>query len=159
MPQVEILLREDVDHLGHRGQIVRVKPGYARNYLLPRKLAVIATSANAKLIEQQRAALSRKEARERDQANTLAEQLRSITLTFERKVGDQGILYGSVTSIDIVEALKQNGFGVERRKIHLPNPIKEPGEYDVQVKLHREVALEVKVIVRSEGEPPPAEPS
>ena len=151
MPHVEILLREDVDHLGPRGQIVRVKAGYARNYLLPRHLAVLATSANAKLIDQHRAALSRREARERDQASKLADQLRTATLEFERKVGEQGILYGSVTSMDIAEALKAKGFDVERRRIHLPNPIKEPGEYDVHIKLHREITLDVKVIVRNEG--------
>ncbi len=152
MPHVEILLREDVDHLGHRGQIVRVRAGYARNYLLPHQLAVIATSANAKMIDQQRAALARREVREREQASRLAEQLQSVTLEFERKVGEQGILYGSVTSLDIAEALKGKGFEVERRRLHLPSPIKEPGAYDVQVKLHREVTLNVKVIVRAEGE-------
>lgn len=157
MPHVEILLREDVESLGHRGQIVRVKAGFARNYLLPRKMAVIATPANAKLIEQQRAALARRETRERDQAAKLAEQLRSTTLEFERKVGEQGILYGSVTSLDLAEALSARGFEVERRRIQLASPIKEPGEYQVHVKLHREVTLDVKVIVRGEGEQPSTE--
>ena len=152
MPHVEILLREDVENLGHRGQIVRVKSGYARNYLLPRKMAVIATAANTKMIQQQRAALARRESREREHADKLAEQLKSVTLEFDRKVGEQGILYGSVTSLDIAEALRAKGIEVERRKIHLSNPIKEPGAFDVPVKLHREVMLDVKVIVRGEGE-------
>ncbi|MBI4467891.1 MAG: 50S ribosomal protein L9 [Acidobacteria bacterium] len=157
MPHVEILLREDIEHLGYRGQIVRVKSGYARNFLLPRKLAVIATAANAKMIEQQREALSRREARERDQASQLADRLRTVTLEFERKLGEQGVFYGSVTTLDIAEALKAKGYEVERRKIHLSSPIKEPGEYDVQVKLHREVTLNVKTIARGEGgDAPPA---
>lgn len=156
MPNVEILLREDIEHLGNRGQIVRVKAGYARNYLLPRKLAVLATAANAKMIEQQKDALARREQRERSHAAQLADQMSSVTLVFERKMGEQGVFYGSVTSLDIAEGLKGKGFEVERRKIHLASPIKEPGEYNVQVKLHREVSLEVKTVVRAEGGVPEA---
>lgn len=160
MPHLEVLLREDVDKLGHRGQIVRVKSGYARNYLLPRKLAVMATAASAKMIEQHRSALARRETREWDQATKLADQLTSITLEFDRKVGEHGLLYGSVTSIDIAEAIKEKGLDVERRRIHLASPIKEPGEFSVPVKLHREVTRSIKVIVRPEGvEAPPTPPA
>ena len=119
MAHTKILLREDVDDLGARGEIVRVRAGYARNYLLPRKLAVEATSSNVKQIEQERAALLKREATERTSAEAQAEQMGSVILNFERKAGEQGALYGSVTSMDIAEALKERGYEVDRHRIHL----------------------------------------
>jgi large subunit ribosomal protein L9 len=147
MANTNVLLREDIDNLGARGEIVRVKAGYARNYLLPRKLAVEATASNVKQIEQERAALLKREARERATAEAQAEQLRSLRLTFERRAGEHGILYGSVTSMDIAEALKERGYEIDRRRIHLREAIKETGEFTVGVRLHREVTIDIPVIV------------
>jgi large subunit ribosomal protein L9 len=156
MAHTNVLLREDVDDLGARGEIVRVKAGYARNYLLPRRLAVQATAGNVRQIEQERAALLKKEARERGAAEGQAEQLRRLTLNFTRRVGEHGMLYGSVTSMDIAEALKQRGYEVDRRRIVLREAIKEPGEYSVPVRLHREVTVEIPVTVAGGSEPPGA---
>lgn len=151
MANTSVLLREDVEHLGARGDIVKVKAGYARNYLLPRRLAVEATASNVKQIEQERAALLRKEARERSGAEGQAALLKSVTLSFERKVGEHDLLYGSVTSMDIAEALRLKGFDVDRRRIQLAEPIKRTGEFTVNVRLHREVAVDVPVVVTGEG--------
>jgi large subunit ribosomal protein L9 len=151
MAHTNVLLREDVDDLGARGEIVRVKSGYARNYLLPQKLAVEASANNVKQIEQERAALLKKEATERSGAEAQAEQMKSLHLSFTRKVGDHGILYGSVTSMDIVEALKERGYEIDRRRITLRDAIKETGEFTVPVRLHREVTVEVPVEVMAEG--------
>ena len=151
MANTQILLREDIDNLGARGEIVKVRAGYARNYLLPRKLAVQATASNVKQIEQERAALMRKEATERTGAEAQAGQMNALRLTFERKVGEHGMLYGSVTSMDIQEALKERGYEFDRRKITLPEAIKETGEFTVKVRLHREVNVEIPVIVTAEG--------
>src|ERR687883_973031 len=151
MAHTNVLLREDVDDLGARGEIVRVKAGYARNYLLPRKLAVEATASNVRQIEQERAALLKKEAREKATAEGQADQLRAVRLSFTRKVGEHGILYGSVTSMDIAEALKERGYEVDRRRITLREPIKETGEFTVPVRLHREVIVEIPVEVAAEG--------
>jgi large subunit ribosomal protein L9 len=152
MAHTKILLREDVDDLGARGEIVRVRAGYARNYLLPRKLAVEATSSNVKQIEQERAALLKREAKERSTAEAQAEQMRSVILNFERKSGEQGALYGSVTSMDIAEALKERGYEVDRHRIHLREPIKRLGEFVVPVRLHRDVTVDLQVKVAPEGE-------
>lgn len=151
MAHTNVLLREDVDDLGARGEIVRVKAGYARNYLLPRKLAVQATASNVKQIEQERAALLKKEAKERASAEGQADQLRKLTLTFERKVGEHGILYGSVTSMDIAEALKERGYEIDRRRINLREAIKETGDFTVPLRLHREVTVEIPVRISAEG--------
>ena len=151
MPHKQILLREDIDNLGARGEVVRVKAGYARNYLLPRKLAVEATVNNVRQIESERAALVKREAKERSTAEGQAEQLRNLTLTFERKVGEAGVLYGSVTSMDIAHALHEKGYEIDRRKIVLREPIKRFGNYTVSVRLHREVTLEVPLSVLGEG--------
>jgi large subunit ribosomal protein L9 len=152
MPLMELLLKEDVDNLGVRGDLVKVKPGYGRNYLLPRGLAIQATPGNKKQIELQRKALLKKEAAERDTAIQQAELLKEVTLEFARKVGEHGILYGSVTSMDIAEAFAAKGYEIDRRRVLLKDPIKEPGEFEVPVKLHREVTANVKVVVRSEEE-------
>lgn len=152
MAHTRILLREDVDDLGARGEIVRVRSGYARNYLLPRKLAVEATASNVKQIEQERAALLKKEANERATAEGQAEQMRSLVLEFKRKAGEQGALYGSVTSMDVAEALKERGYEIDRHRIHLREPLKRLGEFTVPVRLHREVTIDLQVKVAAEGE-------
>jgi large subunit ribosomal protein L9 len=151
MGHTNVLLREDIDDLGARGEIVRVKAGYARNYLLPRKLAVQATAGNVKQIEGERAALLKKEATEKSGAEQQAALMKALRLTFTRKVGDHGILYGSVTSMDIAEALKERGYEIDRRRITLREAIKETGEFTVPVRLHREVTVELPVEVTAEG--------
>jgi large subunit ribosomal protein L9 len=151
MGQTRVLLREDVDNLGARGDIVRVKAGYARNFLLPRKLAVEASAGNVKQIEAERGALMKREARERGTAEQQAELVRKLSLNFTRKVGEHGLLYGSVTSMDIAEALREQGYEIDRRRIMLREPIKETGDFTVSVKLHREVVVEVPVTVAGEG--------
>jgi large subunit ribosomal protein L9 len=151
MANTQVLLREDIDNLGARGEIVKVRAGYARNYLLPRKLAVQATASNVKQIEQERAALLRKEATERAGAEAQAAQMNSLRLTFERRVGEHGMLYGSVTSMDIQEALREKGYEFDRRRINLAEAIKETGEFSVRVRLHREVNVDIPVIVTAEG--------
>ena len=151
MPTTNVLLREDVDNLGARGEIVRVKAGYARNYLLPRKLAVVATPGNVRQIEAERAALLKKEARERATAEAQSSLMKSLRLEFERKVGEHGLLYGSVTAMHIADALKEKGYEVDRRRILLHEPIKETGEFAVTVRLHRDVNVEIPVVVTGEG--------
>jgi len=152
MAHTKVLLREDVDDLGARGEIVRVRAGYARNYLLPRNLAVEATAGNVKGIESERAALLKKEAKERATAEGQAGQIGSLQLEFKRKAGEQGALYGSVTSMDVAEALHQRGYEIDRHRIHLREPLKRVGEYTVPVRLHREVTIDLKVRVAPEGE-------
>ena len=157
MATMELLLREDVENLGARGDLVKVKAGYGRNYLLPRKLAVQATPANVKQIEQQRRSLLKKAAVEREGAQQQADLLKEVTLEFARKVGEHGVLYGSVTSLDIHEALTARGYEIDRKRISLREPIKEVGDYEVPIKLHREVTAPLKVVVKSEGEAQPAQ--
>jgi len=152
MPMMELLLKEDVDNLGARGELVKVKPGYGRNYLLPRGLAVHATPGNRKQIEMQRKALLKKETTERATALQQADLVNTVTLEFARKVGEHGILYGSVTSMDIAEALAAKGYELDRRRIQLKDPIKEPGEFEVPIKLHREITANIKVVVRNEDD-------
>lgn len=151
MANTTILLREDIEALGGRGEIVKVKAGYARNYLLPQGLATLATKGNVKQIEQEREALLKKAATEKATAEGQKEQMSTIALAFERKSGEEGHLFGSVTSMDIAEALKSQGYEIDRRKIALRDAIKETGEYTVKVRLHREVVLEVPVTVSAEG--------
>lgn len=151
MAHKQVLLREDIDNLGARGEIVRVKAGYARNYLLPRNLAVEATANNLRQIEGERAALAKREAKERSSAELQADQLRNLSLKFERKVGEAGVLYGSVTSMDIAHALKDQGYEIDRRRIVLREPIKRFGNYTVPVRLHRDVTVELPVNVLGEG--------
>jgi large subunit ribosomal protein L9 len=151
MAHTQVLLREDIDNLGARGEIVRVKAGYARNYLLPRNLAVEATANNVRQIEGEKAALAKREAKERSSAELQASQLQKLTLKFERKVGEAGVLYGSVTSMDIAHELQQQGYEIDRRKIILREPIKRFGNYAVPVRLHRDVTLELPVQVLGEG--------
>lgn len=152
MAHMDVLLCEDVDNLGNRGEVVRVRAGYGRNYLLPQGLAIAASAGNKRMIEEQQRLLSKREQRERVSAETESEKLQGIELRFDRRVGEHGILYGSVTALDVAEALKERGVRVERRKIGLREHIKEVGEYDVTIKLHRDVSPTIKVVVRKEGE-------
>lgn len=152
MATTKILLREDIENLGGRGEIVRVKAGYARNYLLPQRLATMATKGNINQIEKERESLLKKASVEKSTADAQAAQMGGIALTFERKAGDGGQLFGSVTSMDIAEALKEKGYEIDRRKIVLKDAIKETGSYTVSVKLHREVTIEIPVAVKGEGE-------
>lgn len=151
MASTTILLREDVEALGGRGEVVKVKAGYARNYLLPQGLATLATKGNVKQIQLEREALLKKAAVEKATAEAQKDQMGVIELAFERKAGDGGTLFGSVTSMDIAEALQAKGYEVDRRRISLRDAIKETGEYVVKIKLHREVVLEVPVTVTAEG--------
>jgi large subunit ribosomal protein L9 len=151
MATTNVLLREDVDNLGARGEIVRVKAGYARNYLLPRKLGVEATPGNVRQIDAERGALLKKEARERGTAEAQSAQMKDLRLNFERKVGEHGMLYGSVTSMHIADALKEKGYEIDRRRVHLPEPIKETGEFTVSLRLHRDVTVDIPVTVSGEG--------
>lgn len=149
---MEIILREDVEKLGGRGQIVKVADGYARNFLLPRRLAVPATDANRKIIEQERQAHLRREAKEKTSAEELGRMLQAVTVTFAQKAGEQDQLFGSVTSKDVAEALEKQNYHIERRKILLEEPIKQLGEFKVPVRLHREVTVEISVQVVKEEE-------
>jgi len=153
MATTNVLLREDIEALGGRGEIVKVRAGYARNYLLPQGLATLATKGNVHQVEQERAALLRKAATEKSTAEGQAGQMKDIALQFERKAGDRGVLFGSVTSMDIAEALKAKGYEIDRRKIALKEAIKETGNFTVNIKLHREVNLAVPVSVTAEGAP------
>jgi large subunit ribosomal protein L9 len=148
---MDVLLREDVENLGQRGQVVKVRAGYGRNYLLPQGLAIEASAGNKKMIEEERRLLTKREERDRVAAQTEAQKLDGLELRFDRRVGEHGILYGSVTAMDIAEALKAGGIKVERRKISLRDHIKEVGDYDVVIKLHRDVSPTVKVRVVREG--------
>ena len=151
MANITILLRDDIEALGGRGEIVKVKAGYARNYLLPQGKATLATKGNVKQIEGERGALLKKAAVEKATAEAQANQMGTIALKFERKAGEGGQLFGSVTSMDIAEAIQAKGYEIDRRKIVLKDSIKETGEYTVSLKLHREVVLQIPVTVTAEG--------
>jgi large subunit ribosomal protein L9 len=148
---MEVILREHVDNLGKRGEIVKVADGYARNYLLPRKLALLATDGNRKHVERERKIMETREAEEKSGAEAIAARLAAVEISIARRVGDTEQLYGSVTSADIVDFLKGKGFEIDRRKLILPEPIKAIGDYDVPLKLHREVTVPLKVKVVKEG--------
>ena len=148
---MEVILKEDVANLGHRGDVVKVADGYGRNFLLPRKLALQATVANKAVIDQMKAAAARRSATEKVQAEELLHKLEPLVLTFTRKSGDHGHLFGSVTSADIAAELETKGFDVDRRKIQLAEPLKALGNFDVAIRLHREVTAHVKVKVLGDG--------
>ncbi len=150
---MEVILREHVENLGRRGEIVKVADGYARNYLLPRKLALLATAGNKQVIERERAKFDAKEAEEKKVAEAIAERVNNVEIEIGRKVGETEALYGSVTTADIADALHAKGLDIDRRKIVLQEPIKKLGEYDVPVKLHRDLQTHVKVKVVAEGQP------
>ena len=149
---MEVILREHVDNVGRRGEVVKVADGYARNYLLPRKLALLATDGNKKQIERERAKFDALEAEEQKVAEALAGRLAGVEIAIARKVGETEALYGSVTTSDIAEALAAKGFDIDRRKMQLAEPIKKLGEYDLPVKLHRDVITHLKVKVVAEGQ-------
>ena len=148
---MEVILRDHVEKVGKRGEIVKVSDGYARNYLLPRKLALPATEGNKKHVARERKIMETREAEEKGQAEAIATRLAAIDITIARRVGETEQLYGSVTASDITEFLKGKGFEVDRRKLILPEPIKTIGEHDVPLKLHREVTVPLKVKVVKEG--------
>jgi large subunit ribosomal protein L9 len=156
---MEIILRAHVENLGKRGEIVKVADGYARNYLLPRKLALPATVGNKKHVERERKIMDGREAEEKSSADAIKSRLELIDISIARRVGDTEQLYGSVTSGDIVDFLKSKGFEVDRRKLILPEPIKALGEYEVPLKLHREVTVPLKVKVVKEGAAPAPAPA
>jgi large subunit ribosomal protein L9 len=148
---MEVILRQHVDNLGKRGEIVKVAAGYARNYLLPRKLALPPTDGNKRHVERERKIMEAREADERAQAQAIADRLATVEIAMARRVGETEQLYGSVTSADIAEFLKGKGFDIDRRKLILPEPIKMLGEHSVPLRLHRDVTVALKVRVSKEG--------
>jgi len=156
---MEIILLQDIDNVGMRGQIVKVADGFARNYLVPKKMAVAATPQNRKWVEQQRVRFLKLEAREKADAAELANLMVGVTVSITRKAGEQGTLFGSVTAMDVAEKLAAQGYNIDRRKIQLAAPLKVLGEYDVPVKLHHEVTATIKVKVEGEVEAQPARPA
>ena len=153
---MEVILREHVDNLGRRGEIVKVADGYARNFLLPRKLALPATAGNKKHVEREREIMESREAEEKGQAQAIATRLAAVEIAIARRVGDTDQLYGSVTASDIADLLKSKGFEIDRRKLILPEPIKTIGDHNVPLKLHREVTVPLVVKVVKEGGSAPA---
>src|SRR3954467_11089936 len=147
---MEVILREHIDNLGRRGDVVKVAAGYARNYLLPRKLALAVTDANKRQIEREKKVAEVHDAQERSQAEAYAQRLAQLEIEISRRVGDNDTMYGSVTSADSAQALEAKGFEVDRRKIQLPDPIKTVGEFQVPIKIHRDVTAPVKVKVTAE---------
>jgi large subunit ribosomal protein L9 len=148
---MEIILQEDVEKLGHRGDVVTVKPGYARNFLLPKKLAVEATPGNMKALERIRAALAKKTATELDAAKKQAELLVGATVKFARKTGENDQMFGSVTTSDVADGLKAQGFGIDKRQVQLAEPLKTLGEFPVTIKVFRDVTAEIKVLIEKES--------
>jgi large subunit ribosomal protein L9 len=149
---MEVILREDVEKLGTRGQLVKVTPGYARNFLLPKRLAVAATESNKKIVEQEHQGHLRKEAKLVSDAGELAKMMAGVSVTIKQKAGENDQLFGSVTSKDIADALEQQGYTIDRRKIALDEPIKTLGEFKVTLRLHREVPAEITVHVVKDAE-------
>src|SRR5262245_27114467 len=148
---MEVILREHVDNLGRRGEVVKVADGYARNYLLPRKLALLATDGNKKQIERERAKFEAKEAEEKKVVTAFADRLTNAEVVITRRVGETDALYGSVTTADIAEALAAKGFDIDRRKLVLAEPLNKVGDVEVPVKLHRDITTTIKVRVVPEG--------
>jgi len=148
---MKVILREDVPNVGRSGELVNVKPGFGRNYLLPRKLAVLANESNVAQLEHDRAVISARQAKLRGNAEEQAKRINAVSVTIGRKVGEQDKLFGSVTALDIAEALAAKGQKVDRRHIHLPEPIKTVGSHEVEIRLHRDVAAKIKVEVVPEG--------
>ncbi len=153
---MDVILLQEIEKLGTRGQVVKVADGYGRNYLLPRKLAVAATEQNRRWVDQQRAKFLKVEAKEKAEAEDLAKLMEGVAVTILRKAGEKETLFGSVTAIDIAEALAGQGYVIDKRRIQLQAPLKVLGEYDVPVKLHREVSVTIKVKVESQPEAAPA---
>jgi large subunit ribosomal protein L9 len=149
---MEVILRETIETLGRAGQVVKVANGYARNYLLPRKLAYLATPGNLKVIESERHSLLKKEAKQKEDAEKLQQMLDKVEITIRRKVGEQNALYGSVTNADVAEELEKKGFEIEKRKIHMDDHIKALGEFSIPIRLFKDVTAHVKLKVEAEPE-------
>ena len=147
---MEVILREDIEKVGQRGEVVKVAPGFARNFLLPKRLAVAATEANKKIVAQERDAWLRKEAKQKGEAEDLGKMLSGVTITITQRAGEEGHLFGSVTAKDVAEALERQNYNIDRKKIQLEENIRQVGEYKVPVRLHREVTAEVTVNVIAE---------
>lgn len=147
---MEIILREDVDKVGTRGAVVKVADGYARNYLLPKRLAVPATDANKKIVEQEKQAHLRREAKQKSESEDLANLMQGVSVTFRQRVGENNQLFGSVTAKDIADALEAQKYHIDRRKIQLDEPIRTLGEHKVALRLHRDVTTEINVVVEAE---------
>lgn len=147
---MDLILREDIEKLGSRGEVVTVAAGYARNYLLPKRLAVVANASNKKIVDQERDAHLRRDAKLQSEAADLGKLLSAVTITIKQKAGEEGHLFGSVNSKDIAEALELQNFTIDRRKIQLDDPIKQVGEYKIPVKLHKDVTTEITVTVAAE---------
>ena len=147
---MEVILKEDVPKLGNRGEVVKVAEGYGRNFLLPKKLAIEANAANKAVIDQMKAAAVRRSAKEKSEAEELAKQFDGLEVKFQRKSGENDQLFGSVTSSDIAEALEKKSFHIDRRKIHMHEPLKIVGEFTIPVKLHKDVTTHLKVVVEKE---------
>ncbi len=149
---MKVILKQDVDKLGKAGDVIKVQPGYGRNFLIPKKIAVEATPGNIKVMEIERLAQARRDRRDKVAAELVAKEVAKLTITIRQKTGEAGALYGSVTAIDIADALAAHKIELDKRKIQLEDPIKTIGEYQVPIRLHREVTVPVKVIVESEPE-------
>jgi large subunit ribosomal protein L9 len=149
---MKVILKQDVENLGKAGDIAKVAPGYGRNFLIPRSLATEATPGNIKIVEQERRAQARRDSREKEAATLLAHDIVKLTAKIRRKTGEEGSLYGSVTAIDIADFLASHKIDIDKRKIQLEDPIKSVGEYQVSIRLHREVTVPIKVIVEPEPE-------
>jgi len=147
---MEVILREEIESLGRRGDVVKVAAGYARNFLLPKRMAVAATESNKKIVEQEKQAHLRREAKEIGDASDLAKLMSSVVLTIAQKAGENDQLFGSVTAQDIATLLEKQGYAIDRRKVHLEEPIKTLGDFKVAVRLHREVTVEIPVHVVKE---------
>ncbi len=152
---MKVILRQDVDKLGKTGDIVRVAPGYGRNYLIPKRIAVEATPGNLRVMEIERLAAARRDQRDKDAATLLAKEIVKLLITIRKKVGEGGSLYGSVTAIDIADALALHKIDVDKRKIQLEEPIKSIGDYQIPIRLHREVTVPVRIAVEEEPEAAP----
>jgi large subunit ribosomal protein L9 len=148
---MKLILKQDVDNLGKSGDVVKVAPGYGRNFLLPRNMAVPATPGNLKIAEIDRAAAARRDHRDKKAAEIVARDLAKLVVTLDRRVGEGGTLYGSVTAIDIADYLITHKIDIDKRKIQLEEPIKSTGEYQVPIRLHREVTVPIRVIVQAEA--------
>jgi large subunit ribosomal protein L9 len=150
---MEVILKEDVAKLGSRGDVIKVAEGYGRNFLLPRKLAIEASAGNKKVIDQMRAAAVRRSAKEKTQAEELSKQFDGLSVSFQRRSGENDQLFGSVTSGDIADALEKKSFNIDRRKIQLHEPLKTLGEFTIPVKLHKDVTAHLKVVIEKEAVP------
>ncbi len=155
---MKVILKQDIDKLGRAGEVVKVAPGYGRNYLIPRKMAVEATPGNLKNMEIERLAMARRDQRDKEAATLLAKEIVKLAVTIRRRAGEGGTLYGSVTGIDIADGLASYKIEIDKRKIQLEEPIKAVGEYQVPIRLHRDVTVPIRVLVEPEAEPAPETP-